>query len=225
MIHAVVISPVLAVRAGVRALLYPAPQHGDPPIEVIAEAASLEEVDPLPEETDLLVLADDSFSTAALRQLLLPLEGQVALLVLAGDREVIRKVPGLPLRTWGVLALDSTEEELYAAVQALDQGMVVASPVFMEALLEQADLAEASIVQAGETMSGLREPLVEPLTERETQVLQYVALGLANKQIAVQLGISEHTVKFHISSIYAKLGATSRTEAVRLGVHTGLILL
>jgi NarL family two-component system response regulator YdfI len=114
---------------------------------------------------------------------------------------------------------------LYAAVQALDQGMVVASPVFMEALLEQADLAEASIVQAGETMSGLREPLVEPLTERETQVLQYVALGLANKQIAVQLGISEHTVKFHISSIYAKLGATSRTEAVRLGVQKGLILL
>ena len=56
-------------------------------------------------------------------------------------------------------------------------------------------------------------------------MLQLLAQGLANKQIALALGISEHTVKFHISSIYAKLGATNRAEAVRLGVLRGLIVL
>jgi DNA-binding NarL/FixJ family response regulator len=69
------------------------------------------------------------------------------------------------------------------------------------------------------------DPLNEPLTERENQVLQLLAYGLANKQIALRLGISEHTVKFHISSIYNKLGTTNRTEAVRAGVQRGLVLI
>jgi DNA-binding NarL/FixJ family response regulator len=56
-------------------------------------------------------------------------------------------------------------------------------------------------------------------------VLQLLAQGLANKQIALTLGISEHTVKFHISGVYSKLGATNRTEAVRLGVRKGLVVL
>jgi DNA-binding NarL/FixJ family response regulator len=56
-------------------------------------------------------------------------------------------------------------------------------------------------------------------------VLQLLAQGMANKQIAMKLAISEHTVKFHVSSIYTKLGAANRTEAVRLGVRRGLILL
>jgi DNA-binding NarL/FixJ family response regulator len=69
------------------------------------------------------------------------------------------------------------------------------------------------------------EPLIDPLTDRESEVLQLLARGKANKQIALDLGISEHTVKFHISSIYTKLGAGNRTEAVRLGVRKGLVLL
>jgi DNA-binding NarL/FixJ family response regulator len=56
-------------------------------------------------------------------------------------------------------------------------------------------------------------------------VLQLLAHGLANKQIALALNISEHTVKFHVSSIYNKLGATNRTEAVRAGVQRGLVVL
>jgi DNA-binding NarL/FixJ family response regulator len=71
----------------------------------------------------------------------------------------------------------------------------------------------------------VEEPLHEPLTARETEVLQLLAQGLANKQIAVALGISEHTVKFHISSIYGKLEVTNRTEAVRAGARRGLVLL
>jgi DNA-binding NarL/FixJ family response regulator len=63
------------------------------------------------------------------------------------------------------------------------------------------------------------------LTERERQVLQLAAEGLANKQIASRLEISENTVKFHLSSLYAKLGATSRTEAVRAGARRGWVVL
>jgi DNA-binding NarL/FixJ family response regulator len=64
-----------------------------------------------------------------------------------------------------------------------------------------------------------------PLTERELEVLGLLARGMANKQIAVELGISEHTVKFHVSSIYTKLNVTNRTEAVRAGLRGGWIAL
>jgi len=64
-----------------------------------------------------------------------------------------------------------------------------------------------------------------PLTDRESEVLGLLSRGLANKQIAVMLGISEHTVKFHVSSIYTKLNVTNRTEAVREGLRGGWIVL
>ena len=63
----------------------------------------------------------------------------------------------------------------------------------------------------------------EEITSRETEVLRMLAEGLANKEIGARLGISEHTVKFHISSILDKLGASTRTEAVTLGIRRGLI--
>jgi DNA-binding NarL/FixJ family response regulator len=67
------------------------------------------------------------------------------------------------------------------------------------------------------------EPLTEHLTVRETVVLRLMAFGHGNKEIASQLKISEHTVKFHVSSILAKLGAASRTEAVTIGIMRGLV--
>ena len=77
----------------------------------------------------------------------------------------------------------------------------------------------------GDIPTNQGEQLIDPLTEREIEVLQLLAQGMANKQIALQLGISEHTVKFHISGIYTKFGVTNRTAAVRLGVRWGLITL
>ena len=68
-------------------------------------------------------------------------------------------------------------------------------------------------------------PLVEPLTAREVEVLELLAEGLSNKGIARRLGISDQTVKFHVSSLTGKLGAHSRTAAVRLAVRRGLITL
>jgi DNA-binding NarL/FixJ family response regulator len=66
---------------------------------------------------------------------------------------------------------------------------------------------------------------VEPLTLREIEVLELVAQGLSNKAIAVRLGISDQTVKFHVASIAGKLGAANRTDAVRRAVRQGLITL
>lgn len=107
---------------------------------------------------------------------------------------------------WGVLPTEASAEELIAAIHALSQGLVVGSP----ALLFE---SEDGPVERG------------PLTERETEVLGLLARGLANKQIAASLGISEHTVKFHVSSIYTKLNVTNRAEAVSAGLRGGWIAL
>lgn len=69
------------------------------------------------------------------------------------------------------------------------------------------------------------EPAFEKLTVRESEVLDLLAQGLANKAIAARLAISEHTVKFHLASICAKLGAENRTDAVRRAVRGGLVAL
>ncbi len=124
-------------------------------------------------------------------------------------------LPQLQLRAWGILPLEASAEELSAAVRALSQGLLVGTPSLLKPLF---------IGQTGEGETD-SEPLVEPLTERESEVLQLLAQGLANKQIATALSISEHTVKFHVSAIYTKFGATNRTEAVRVGVRKGLVVL
>lgn len=109
-------------------------------------------------------------------------------------------------RVWGVLPTEASAEELTAAIHALSQGLIV---------------GPATLLFESES-----EPLSHgPLTDRESEVLGLLAKGLANKQIAVALGISEHTVKFHVSSIYSKLNVTNRTEAVREGLRGGWIAL
>ena len=74
-------------------------------------------------------------------------------------------------------------------------------------------------------LDDFHSPVEEPLTARESQVLELLAEGLPNKTIASRLGISDQTVKFHVASISAKLGATNRTDAVRRAVRRGLITL
>jgi DNA-binding NarL/FixJ family response regulator len=198
-----------ALRAGLRALLGAAAG-----IEVAAEAASLGGLH-LPEEVDVLVLAAESAWREELEDWLSSGSSAAVLLLVGEDSSSLRWLAGLGARAWGALPLESSGEELLAAVHALGQGLVAGSPRLLQPLLNSV-LAEGA---------ALDEPPGGALTERETEVLQLLAQGLANKQIAVQLGISEHTVKFHVSSIYTKLGASSRTEAVRIGVRLGWVML
>ena len=72
-------------------------------------------------------------------------------------------------------------------------------------------------------VTGDEEPLIEPLTPRETQVLELVADGLSNKAIALALGVSDETVKFHLAAIFGKLGASNRTDAVRRALRHGIV--
>ena len=75
----------------------------------------------------------------------------------------------------------------------------------------------------GEAPNGAVDPGREPLTPRERQVLALVARGLSNRAIAERLSVSPHTAKTHVSSIYGKLGAANRAEAVRRGIRLGLL--
>jgi DNA-binding NarL/FixJ family response regulator len=85
--------------------------------------------------------------------------------------------------------------------------------------------ADAILIPAPRAPAAEDPRLVETLTSRETDVLELLAEGLSNKGIAVRLGISDQTVKFHVASIGGKLGAANRTDAVRLAVRRGLIAL
>ena len=86
-------------------------------------------------------------------------------------------------------------------------------------LVDSAEQAEAVI----SLPSRREEALVEALTEREHEVLELLADGLSNRDIASSLAISEHTVKFHLASIFGKLGVSTRTEAVQRGLRLGVI--
>jgi DNA-binding NarL/FixJ family response regulator len=112
------------------------------------------------------------------------------------------------------LPVQVTPPEAFAALIAAGQGLTVLTPSQAEALLDSA----AQSVTAEPTVS-----LIEALTRREIQVLRMMAQGLANKEIAEQLGISDHTAKFHVASVLGKLGASSRAEAVALGIRNGMI--
>ena len=112
-----------------------------------------------------------------------------------------------------VLPANATGPQIAAATEAAAAGLVVVHPSEVETLLR---------TQATNDSSGV---LPDMLTPREIEVLQLLAEGVGNKEIASRLGVSEHTVKFHVASIMGKLGAESRTEAVMLGIRHGIILI
>jgi DNA-binding NarL/FixJ family response regulator len=116
----------------------------------------------------------------------------------------------LRLGVRAILPPDASAVEIAAAVEAAAAGLAVIDPAELESLLSAP--AAQPVADSG------------PLTARELEVLRMLAEGVANKNIAWQLRISEHTVKFHVAQILAKLNAGTRTEAVTLGIRRGLIM-
>jgi len=110
----------------------------------------------------------------------------------------------------GVLPSEAGAEQVMSALDAVSKGLVVLHP------------AGAGVARPARSEEA---ELVEPLTPREREVLQMLAIGLGNKEIAARMKISEHTAKFHVAQILGKLSASSRTEAVTVGMRLGLVLL
>jgi DNA-binding NarL/FixJ family response regulator len=99
---------------------------------------------------------------------------------------------------------------------------IVAEAATLSAARECGDGVDAYLIAAAGADDN---PLVEALTPRELQVLELVADGLPNKAIGTALGVSDETVKFHLTSVFGKLGASNRTDAVRLALRRGLVAL
>jgi two-component system, NarL family, response regulator YdfI len=208
MVRVLVVATAAVARVGLSSAL-----SIDPKIEVVGTAADLAAlataVDRSQPDVILLDLGD-SPQASVWEQLnllqtgrsqpipiaLYDWDGDLQMAVLAGVR--------------GILPDTSTEVELVAAIAAISKGWLVLPPSTIE-------------------LFDLRERLVAPsaqiLTPREVEVLVQLGAGLANKAIAQTLHISDHTVKFHIASIFQKLNVSTRTEAVTAGIRLGLILL
>ena len=188
-----------ALRAGLRALL-----SSDKTISIINDSLDEEY------EADVIITSASSRLSASIEtdsasSALRLGSGQAATLLLSDNQLNVREMRRLS-RVWGILPTDASAEELTAAVHALSQGLIVGTSTLL--------------------FESESEPLSHgPLSDRESEVLGLLAKGLANKQIALALGISEHTVKFHVSSIYTKLNVTNRTEALREGLRGGWIAL
>jgi two-component system, NarL family, nitrate/nitrite response regulator NarL len=111
------------------------------------------------------------------------------------------------------LSRETDGERLATALRAVVQGLIVLDDAFAAALLREVPETESP------------PELLENLTPRESEVLQLLTQGLANKAIAQRLGISDHTVKFHVNAILGKLGVQSRGEAMVQAVRLGLVTL
>jgi NarL family two-component system response regulator YdfI len=115
----------------------------------------------------------------------------------------------------GILPTWANEREIRVAIEAAAAGLLVLHP----------DVADHETVMPRAAAPTPLSPLLQQLSPREAEILNLLAEGLANKEIAWRLKISEHTVKFHLTSIFNKLNASGRAEAVAIGIRRGLIVL
>ncbi len=232
-----IISPYPTVRAGLAALAREQPDWvvvgASAPSALSAVTVAGEASAPPAYDLDVALVdlePDTSVETVAgWMERLHPHGGLVALGVSdsAGGRDAPERLPRQALELgrlvtaeglgFGALPRDAATEEIVAAIQAVASGLTT-----LDRELARAAFAGLAHGRAQAEPVGERE---EPLTAREREVLQLLAQGIPNKQIAQRLSISEHTVKFHVSAIMTKLGAASRTEAVTTAARRGLLLL
>ncbi len=198
MIRVLLVAPSPALRAGLRSLL-----SSDPEIRIVNEQSKWSDASDGQNEADVVITTSASLASLLADEIDAPLTAPI--LFLRDEPLNIQWAIHSPT-VWGILPLETSAAELSAAIHALAEGLIVGARPLLFSSEEES-------------------PARGPLTDREAEVLGWLAKGLANKQIALALGISEHTVKFHISSIYTKLNATNRTQAVREGLRNGWILL
>lgn len=203
-LRVVVVADYPAGRAGLRALLE---QASD--IEVVGQVAPGTEPDVL-EGVAAAVVDVATYGRDTATELDESFPGAAMVLLTHGDAPPAALT--LPVRFGrAIVGADVSADELASAVAAAAHGFIVLDPAFAGAFRDSP--APAS------------DEEYEALTPRELEVLEGMALGLPNKGIALRLHISEHTVKFHVGTILAKLAAASRTEAVMTAARRGMLRL
>jgi two-component system nitrate/nitrite response regulator NarL len=206
LIRVLIVADDPLARAGLAMLL-----SDQPDCEVVgqvaAESAPRDILDTFPADVVLWDLGWDS-ALALDRLSEVPAEGPPVVTLLS---DAVHAIEVWAAGARGILTRDARGDSLIAALMAASLGLVVIDPQTAASLLPSAEHVPA-------------QPLGE-LTPREVEVLQLLSKGLPNKGIASQLGISEHTVKFHVNAIMGKLGAQSRTDAVIRATRSGLIIL
>ena len=195
MIRVLIAAPSTVMRSGLEALI-----SSSPGMELAGVYPDLAPLDSLRPDVVLSTLA--------------PQEVSPPLVWLSSESQPAWTPDLFRLGVRALLPREASEAEIIAAVEAAAAGFAALDPRDLEALLGAATSLPAAAAP---------EPAV--LTPRELEVLRMLAEGAANKAIAWKLAISEHTVKFHVASILAKLNASTRTEAVTLGIRKGLILI
>jgi DNA-binding NarL/FixJ family response regulator len=214
MTDVLIVSQLATIRAGLAAVLG---ESGD--LRVAGEARSLE-ADGVPNHlTEIDVVLLDAAGIEIVDEAVSVLAGLgpagPSLVILGSGGAASRLALAAPTFPWGFLGRDAAPDRIIAAVRAVAVGFVVLDhDVAAEALTSPRTAAPLPLADT-----------LDDLTAREREVLTLVAVGLTNKAIALRLGISDHTVKFHVAAVLAKLGAESRTEAVHLGVRRGLLSL
>jgi NarL family two-component system response regulator YdfI len=212
-IRVLIVAAYASVRAGLHSLL--ADADGCAVVGAVSGSEELERV--LLDAPPDVVLFDDNEGDG--ERVLQVLSGSGAGLVLLGEqRSGYQRLAGRALAGWAYLLKEAEGAEIAAAVRAAAAGLIALDRSL-------ASLLAPAVAVAGEAAFPPTPLTGEALTGREREVLQLMAEGLQNKQIARRLSISQHTVKFHVASVLAKLGAASRTEAVTLGARRGYVTL
>ena len=201
-------------RAGLVALL-----AGSPALTLVHATENVRDVEAITSAHDVDVVV---IALRAPSDLVLPLEltpdlahSAPALVILVDNAAIEWIAEAYARGVYAIFPRDVNADELHGAVQSAGAGLVTLTRENYAALAVGARVMRTS--SAGHH--------VEALSPRESEILGMLADGLANKEIAVRLNISAHTVKSHVQSLFAKLGADTRAEAVAVGVRRGLILL
>jgi DNA-binding NarL/FixJ family response regulator len=208
MIRVLVVDDHPVVRHGLIAML-----RWETDLEVVGEAgdgaAAVQLIEELEPEVVLLDLRMPELSGIEVMQRIRKTLPAVRFLVLTTYDTDEYLAPALAAGAQGYLLKDAMPEDLAQAVRSIARGGAALEPGVAARVLER--------MQSG----GSPEP--EPLSAREREVLQLLANGATNRQIAAQLNLSENTVKTHLSNIFSKLDVQSRAEAVAVAYRRGLV--
>lgn len=200
-------------RQGVRRLL-----EGVEEIEVVGEAESgedtIRQVEELAPDIVLLDVAMPNLSGIDAARVIKATSPRTGLIMLTVHGEEEFLFEAIKAGAMGYLLKDCTPDELVRAIRVVYDGEGLLAPTMAAKVMH-----EFARTQQTQELAAV----LNPLTQREVEILQHVTAGLANKEIAVQLGISERTVKNHLSNIMEKLHVNSRTQAAVYALRSGIV--